>query len=118
MTGGILEEVQETAERLCKDGIEVRILSVHTIKPFDADAILQAARETGGIITVEEHTLYGGLGSIVAETLMDAGVMPKFFKRVGLRAGFSSIVGSQQYLRKRYGLDANAIEKVVRSGTR
>ena len=115
VTGSILEEIQEAADRMSKDGIEARILSVHTIKPFDSETIIRAALETGGIITVEEHTIHGGLGGVVAETLLDAGVMPRVFKRMGLREGFSSIVGSQHYLRVRYGLDANAIEKTVRS---
>jgi len=114
VTGGILDEVQEASDRLSQDGIDVRILSMHTIKPFDSVAVISAARETGGIITIEEHTIHGGLGGCVAETLMDAGISPRTFRRMGLRAGFSSIVGSQAYLRKRYGLDADAIEHAVR----
>ncbi|HEU4878054.1 MAG TPA: hypothetical protein VFT21_01315, partial [Gemmatimonadaceae bacterium] len=55
----------------------------------------------------------GGLGSIVAETCMDAGVKPNVFRRIGLRAGFSSIVGAQEYLRREYGMDAKAIAKAV-----
>jgi transketolase len=69
---------------------------MHTIKPFDRDAVLRACQETGGIVTVEEHTIEGGLGSIVAETCMDAGVKPNVFRRIGLRAGYSSIVGAQE----------------------
>ncbi len=114
VTGGILEEVQEAAERLSMSGIEVRILSIHTIKPFDVETVIKAAYETYGIITVEEHTRHGGLGGIVAEVLMDAGVMPKVFRRMGLNAGFSSIVGSQRYLRKQYGLDTDSIESLIK----
>jgi transketolase len=109
VTGGILEEVWRAAEFLEAKGVNAKIVSVHTLKPFDAEAILQTCRETGKIITVEEHTICGGLGSVVAETLLDHGVHPVAFLRIGLEAGFSSIVGSQQYLRKRYGLDANSI---------
>ncbi len=89
------------------------MLSVHTIKPFDTEAILRACKETGGIVTIEEHTIDGGLGSLVAETCLEAGVTPQFFRRIGLRAGFSSIVGSQEYLRHEYGMDASSIAKAV-----
>lgn len=114
VTGGILEEVQKAADELAKAGVEARILSIHSLKPFDAEAIIDAARTTGGIVTVEEHTVHGGLGGLVAETLADAGVAPKAFKRMALRDGFSSIVGSQKYLRKRYGIDADAIVATTR----
>ena len=112
--GGIVQEVFKAADRLSQDGVECRILSMHTIKPIDKEAILRAATETGGIVTVEEHTVDGGLGSAVAEVCMDAGVMPRSFHRIGLRAGFSSVVGSQEYLRKVYEMDADAIETVAR----
>lgn len=113
--GGIAQEVFKAADRLAADGVQCRILSMHTVKPIDRDAILDAARNTGGIVTVEEHTLDGGLGSAVAEVCMDAGVMPRAFKRVGLQSCFSSVVGSQEYLRKVYGMDAEAIEGAARS---
>ncbi len=113
--GGILEEVLAAAKILGEREIHARVLSMHTVKPLDGNAVLKAARETGGIVTVEEHTVSGGLGGAVAEVLLEEGVMPRFFHRVGLRAGFSSIVGSQKYLRKRYGLDAETIVKQVLS---
>jgi transketolase len=109
VTGGILQEVQRAAELLASRGVHARILSCHTLKPFDQEELYRAVRETGAIITVEEHTLHGGLGGLVAETLMDAGVHPKRFLRIALEAGFSSIVGSQEYLRKCYKMDAQSI---------
>jgi transketolase len=112
-TGGILGEAVRAAGILHSRGIEVRVLSCHTVKPLDVDAIVDAARQTGGIVTVEEHTVDGGLGGAVAETLLEAGGTPGFFTRIGLRSGFSSIVGSQQYLRAAYGLDAESIAEVV-----
>jgi transketolase len=112
-TGGIAEEAIKAAETLAAKNIQTRILGVHTIRPFQPEAILAAARETGGIITLEEHTIDGGLGGLVAETLLENGVAPRRFKRMGLRAGFSSIVGSQKYLRGRYGLDAAAIVRTA-----
>ncbi len=112
-TGGILGEAVKAAAILRARGIAVRVLSCHTVKPLDVDAILDAARQTGGIVTVEEHTVDGGLGGAVAETLLEGGGTPGFFTRIGLRSGFSSIVGSQQYLRSVYGLDAESIVRVV-----
>ena len=108
-TGGILGVALEAAAELNGHGIECRVLSMHTLKPFDADAIFAAARETDGILSVEEHSVIGGLGSAVAETCLEAGVIPRFFARIGLRDEFSSIVGGQDYLRARYGMDARAI---------
>jgi transketolase len=105
-TGGILEVALEAAHDLAtKHRIETRILSVHTVKPLDKMALVAAARETGGLVTLEEHSIEGGFGGAVAESLLELGVIPRGFLRVGLRAGFSSAVGSQGYLRSRYGLD-------------
>jgi transketolase len=112
-TGGILGEALEAADRLAVDGIECRVLSMHTVKPLDVEALRTAARETGGIVTVEEHMVEGGLGGAVAERLLEVGDVPKVFHRIGLRDGFSSVVGSQNYLRKVYGLDAEAIVRAV-----
>lgn len=110
-TGGILGVALEAAERLAGTGISTRVLSVHTLRPFDAEAVFRACRETGGLITIEEHVVAGGLGGLVSESCMESGVMPRSFHRIGLRAGFSSIVGSQGYLRKCYGMDADTIVK-------
>lgn len=112
--GGILGIALEAAERLAGEGIECRVSSMHTVKPLDREAILAACRETGGIVTIEEHTIDGGLGGAVAEVCLDAGVFPKTFHRIGLRAGFSSIVGDQDFLRSQYGMDAQTIITAVR----
>ena len=114
VTGGILEEVQQAADLLESNGISVQIISIHTVKPLDKETIIKAAKDTSMIVTVEEHTIHGGLGGAVAETLMDNNVYPHKFLRIGLEAGFSSIVGSQKYLRKQYGLDAEAIAGKIR----
>ncbi len=113
VTGGILSEVQRAAAKLKSRGISVQIISVHCLKPFDGETLLAACRKTQRIVTVEEHTLHGGLGSTVAEILMDQGVYPKVFLRLGLESGFSSIVGSQSYLRNQYGLDAKSIVRRI-----
>ncbi|MGC1460904.1 MAG: transketolase C-terminal domain-containing protein [Terracidiphilus sp.] len=112
-TGGILGEALLAADTLAEQGVFCRVLSVHTIKPLDAEALTVAAAETGGIITIEEHTVDGGLGGAIAESLMEAGVFPGFFSRIGLRNTFSSVVGSQNYLRVVYSLDAATIIRTV-----
>jgi transketolase len=96
-------------QTLALQGLRCAVLSVPTIKPIDDAAICRHARTTGGMVVVEEHTLHGGLGSAVAEVLMDSGVAPDLFLRIGLPSCFTSIVGSQQYLRKRYGIDSESI---------
>jgi transketolase len=112
-TGGILGEALIAAGKLAENGISSRVLSVHTIKPLDVETLALAAAETGGLITIEEHTVEGGLGSAVAEALMEEGVSPGFFHRMGLRNIFSTVVGSQNYLRRAYSLDAQAIVEVA-----
>lgn len=113
-TGGILSVVRDSAERLATEyNIQCRVLSMHTVYPLDRESILAAARDTGGIVTVEEHTLLGGLGGAVAECCLDAGVAPRVFRRIGMRPGAPSIVGSQNYLRTQYGMDAMAIVTAV-----
>jgi len=111
--GGILDDVNIAAFDLQKLGINARVVGMHSIKPIDTDEILDAAKNTGGIVTIEEHNKDGGLGSAVSEVCMDFGVMPKKFLRIGLDNMYSSIVGSQQYLRSRYEMDSEAIVSKV-----
>ena len=112
VTGGILEEVQEAAKMLAKK-VKSRIISMHTVKPLDYQQILESYQYTDAIITIEEHTIIGGLGSAVAEFLADNNLLKNKFLRIGLEDGFSSIVGSQKYLRKCYGMDSNSISEKV-----
>jgi transketolase len=113
-TGGILEVALEAAEELARlHGLQTRVLSVHTVKPLDAETLTAAARETAALVTLEEHTVEGGLGGAVAECLLERGAVPRAFRRIGLRAGFSSAVGSQNYLRARYGLDRKAVVATI-----
>jgi transketolase len=112
-TGGILGEALLAADALARQSIFCRVLSVHTVKPLDTEALTAAAQETGGIVSIEEHAVDGGLGGAIAEALMEAGVFPGFFVRMGLRNTFSSVVGSQKYLRTVYSLDAAAIIRAV-----
>jgi len=113
-TGTIGNQVLPAAEELEKDGVKCRVISMHTVKPIDKQAILSAAQETGAIITVEEHTINGGLGGAVAEVLCDAGVHPKRFLRLALPDEYSSLVGSQKWLLDQHGLSAPRIAAAVR----
>ncbi|QDU99040.1 transketolase family protein [Lignipirellula cremea] len=112
--GGIVDEVLQAADQLREQGIRCRVLSVHTIKPLDTAALVSAAQETGGLLTVEEHNIVGGLGSAIAETLLDSGVFVNRFRRIGLADRYSSIVGSQGYLRSKYEMDRHAIIAAVK----
>jgi transketolase len=111
--GAILAEAIEAASQLAQKGIEVRIVSHSSLKPFDEAITLAAALETGGIITLEEHTILGGLGAAVAETCLEAGLAPKCFKRLGLNDCFPTVVGDQLYLRKAYGMSAEHVVNAV-----
>lgn len=112
-TGGILSDVMTAASELINRGFTIRVIGMHTIKPIDKDAITLAAAETGGIITVEEHNKDGGLGSAVAEVCMDQGFYPKKFFRIGLDNQYSSVVGSQQYLKSFYKMNSKYIVKSI-----
>ena len=108
-TGGILSEVTKAADALKQAGVSASIYSVHTLKPLESELFADAARQHKAIITVEEHTIHGGLGGLVLETLADAGAFPAKFLRIGLDGCFSSVVGSQLYLRAIYNMDAASI---------
>ena len=112
--GPIGSEVVEAAAMLAKDGINCRVVSMHTIKPIDKDMILDSAKNTGGIVTVEEHNLMGGLGSAVAEVLCDENVMPAKFKRLAFPDVNVAKIGGQKWIRDQYGLQANGIAQSVR----
>ena len=81
-TGAMVGRCARAADELAKQGVDARLLELHTLKPLDCDLLLQAARETGALVTAEEHTIIGGLGSAVAETLADA--YPVALERVGI----------------------------------
>jgi len=115
-TGGQLRDTVAAADVLAgEDGVSARVLSMHTVKPLDEEAVLAAARETGAVFTIEEHSVIGGLGGAVAEVLMEADERPQHFRRIGLRGGFTSVTGDQEFLRAHYGLDTAGILQTVRS---
>jgi transketolase len=107
--GRIIEECLDAAELLKKKGISTNVVSMHSIKPIDIEAILFYADKTKNIITVEEHNKSGGLGSAVSEVLSDNFSTCKLV-RIALEDRYSSIVGSQSYLRSVYRLNSEEIE--------
>jgi transketolase len=113
--GAILRETVAAAERLADDGISAEVISFPTIKPVDVDAIIKTARKTRRIVTIEEHTILGGFGALVAETCLEATIQMKGFKRIGLQDCYPSIVGDQNFLRSQYGMDATAIYNAAQS---
>jgi transketolase len=108
-TGGILSEVTKAADELERAGVRASIYSVHTLKPFDPALLLAAARTHRALVTIEENTVLGGFGSLVLESLADAGAVPPRLLRIGLDGCFSSTVGTQAFLRAAYGMDAAQI---------
>ena len=102
----------QAAQDLAKEGVSIRVLDMQAIKPFDDEAVLAAARETGGILTVEEHNIIGGVGSCVADVLADNGVATKF-RRHGIRDEYV-LVGPPLALYAHYGLDRPGIAKRIR----
>jgi transketolase len=109
--GGMLATVVKAAECLAEDGIQARVLSMHTLAPLDRDAVLAAAAETGGIITVEEHGV-GGLASAVAEVLAAEGCTVPF-RALHLPRKPASHAGSQEALRGAHGLSVEGIVSAV-----
>lgn len=112
-TGGMLQTAVRAAQCLADEGIEVRLLSMPTLKPLDNDAVLAAAQETRAILTLEEHSILGGLGSAVAEVLAESDIPKIPFKRIGVPPGFSPHIGSQEYMQERHGLTPEAVAKTV-----
>ncbi|MEL6958784.1 MAG: transketolase C-terminal domain-containing protein [Pseudomonadota bacterium] len=110
--GLCVSESLAAAQTLASDGIEARVVDMASLKPIDAELILESAAKTGAIVTAENHSIIGGLGSAVAEVLMDEGIgLP--FKRVGVQDRFCE-GGTTPYLMHKFGLDAPAIFGAVR----
>lgn len=110
-TGSEVRPSLDAAEMLAQDGLSVRVLDMHTIKPLDREAVCAAAAETGAILTVEEHNVTGGLGSAVAEVLVDCERIP--FRRHGVPDEFA-LIGPPAGLYAHYRLDAAGVAEVAR----
>lgn len=110
-TGIMVDKAVAAAEILEKDGFKCRVIDMHTIKPLDEEAVVKAAEETGCIVTAEEHTVLGGLGSAVAEVL--ARKAPCRMEMIGVQDRFGQS-GKPDELLEEYGLTAEAIADAVR----
>ncbi len=109
-TGHLVWEAMKAAEKLSKDGLDARVVNIHTIKPIDRDIILKAARETGALVTAEEHQINGGLGSAVAEVLVRQKPVP--MEMIGMNDQFGES-GSPEELMDKYGFRSeNIISKI------
>jgi transketolase len=115
-TGVATTQALKAASALAADGIRCRLLHIHTVKPLDADTLVDAAARARLVVTVEEHNLVGGLGSAVLEALADgmAGALPPV-KRLGIPDRFSVHYGSQQALMEHCAIDAEGIGAAVRT---
>lgn len=110
-TGLMVAEALVSAEELKKDGINARVINIHTIKPIDKEIILKAARETGALVTVEEHNIIGGLGGAVSEVVCEEYPVPVY--KIGVNDTFG-MSGPALELLEKYGLTAKHITKKVK----
>ena len=110
-TGLLVGEAVKAADALKNEGISVRVIDMHTIKPLDKEAVLKAAKETGKIITAEEHNVIGGLGDAVASVLAEE--LPTPLVKIGVNDEFGHS-GPAVDLLKQFGLCASHIEEVVK----
>lgn len=114
-TGSITYNALQAAQMIAKNGLQIRVVSMHTIKPLDKQLVIKAALETKRIFTLEEHLITGGLGTAVAEVLSEASLKDVFLKRLAIRDCCVQIVGSQNYLRDKFSLSAKKIAKIIRN---
>ncbi|ACM29517.1 transketolase family protein [Agrobacterium rhizogenes] len=108
--GTLTHRMLKAADILARQGVDARVLNMATVRPIDEDAIIAAARETGAIVTAEEHSIYGGLGSAVAEVVVDNAPVP--MKRLGV-PGVYAPTGSAEFLLDEFGMAPSAIAEAT-----
>ena len=111
-TGLPVANCQEAAEKLAAEGIDAKVINIHTIKPLDEELIVAAAKDTGKVVTVEEHSVIGGLGSAVCDVLCEQA--PTKVLKIGINDTFGES-GPAVELVKKYGLDADSIYEKVKA---
>jgi transketolase len=111
-TGEPVSRALMAADLLAQDGLSVGVVSMHTLRPFDEEAVLAAARQSSAIVTVEEHSIYGGLGSLVASLLMQKGLCVKL-RIVGI-PDECTVTGSQDEIFAHYGITPEALADTAR----
>ena len=111
-TGLPVANCLEAAEKLAAEGIDAKVINIHTIKPLDEELIVAAAKDTGKVVTVEEHSVIGGLGSAVCDVLCEQS--PTKVLKIGINDTFGES-GPAVELVKKYGLDADSIYEKVKA---
>lgn len=111
-TGLPVSNCLEAAEKLAADGVEAKVINIHTIKPLDEELVIAAAKETGKVVTVEEHSVIGGLGSAVCDVLSENA--PTKVLKIGINDTFGES-GPAVELVKKYGLDADSIYEKIKA---
>jgi transketolase len=115
--GSVVYEAAAAADELRGEGITVHLVNVPSIRPLDRDAVAAAAARTGRVVTVEEHSLHGGLGSLVCEIVAERGLGIRV-NRLGIPEGSFAKAGPRAELRRFYGIDATGIAAAVREDAR
>lgn len=110
-TGLEVSETLDAAEKLAADGIDAKVINIHTIKPLDEDLVVKAAKETGKVVTIEEHSVIGGLGSAVCDCLCEKA--PTKVLKIGINDVYGES-GPAVELIKKYGLDSEGIYAKVK----
>ena len=111
-TGLPVSNCLEAAEKLAADGIDAKVINIHTIKPLDEELVVAAAKETGRVVTVEEHSVIGGLGSAVCDVLSEKA--PTRVMKIGINDTFGES-GPALELLKKYGLDTDSIYAKIKA---
>ena len=111
-TGLPVNNCLEAAEKLAADGIDAKVINIHTIKPLDEELVVAAAKETGKVVTVEEHSVIGGLGSAVCDVLSEQA--PTKVMKIGINDTFGES-GPAVELLKKYGLDTDSIYEKIKA---
>lgn len=117
VTGSVLEEVEEAVRMLSAEGVRANLVNVHTIKPFDAENVLRMAECSKLLVSVEEHNILGGLGSMIAEVLAEHGIGRRLC-RIGLPDVFAEGYGTHKSVRAANGLDSASICGRIREAVR
>ena len=110
--GTLTHRMMKAADLLAAEGIEARVLNMATVRPIDAEAIVAAARDTGAILTAEEHSVYGGLGSAIAEVVVDRAPVP--MKLLGV-PGIFAPTGSAEFLLDEFGMSPAAVAESAKA---
>jgi transketolase len=117
-TGGMLKHTMEVAEKLAaEENIEARVLSMHTLKPLDREAVRDAFGQTRGVVTVEEHSVTGGLGSAVADAIVEMGGPYRPLRKYGAPDCVNHAIGSQKYLQRLAGSVTGLVREVLQEKT-